>query len=100
MQKINVTYEQLKKYMDKNSLKSQDRLIKRVKRILDKYGITSIQRVAYLDYAKELHKKWWNFKGETLNKEVKLVFLKWNERVLNKDVLLKIIKLLNLRIIK
>ncbi|MCM8803281.1 MAG: hypothetical protein NC827_08255 [Candidatus Omnitrophica bacterium] len=84
--------------MDKKKLKSQDKLVKKVKRILDKHGIMSIQRVAYLDYAKELHKKWWDFKGKTLNKEVKLVFLKWNERGLDGNVLSKIAKLLYLKV--
>jgi hypothetical protein len=66
--------------MDKEKLKSQDKLIKKVKRMLDKNGITSTQRVVYLDYAKELHKKWRNFKGKTSKNEVKLVFIKWKER--------------------
>jgi len=44
--------------MNKKKLKSQEKLIKKVKRILDKNGIMGIQRVAYLDYAEELHKKW------------------------------------------
>jgi hypothetical protein len=52
--------------MNKKKLKSQEKLIKKVKRILDKNGIMSIQRVVYLDYAKELHKKWWNFNIKTL----------------------------------
>lgn len=77
---IEITYEQLKKYMNKNKVKSQKKLITKVKRILDKHGVISIQRVAYLDYAKELHKKWWNFKDESLSKEVKFIFLKWNEK--------------------
>lgn len=98
MQKINVTYEQLKKFMDKKKLKSQDRLINKVKRILDKNGIMSIQRVAYLDYAKELHKKWWNFKDKTLKNEVKLVFIKWKERKLDQKLLKKIAILIKLKI--
>ena len=92
-----MTYEQLKKFMDKKKLKSQDKLIKKVKRILDKNGIVSIQRVAYLDYAKELHKKWWNFKNKSLDKEVKFIFLKWSERGLDKKVLFEIGCLLNFK---
>ncbi|MCM8803334.1 MAG: hypothetical protein NC827_08540 [Candidatus Omnitrophica bacterium] len=84
--------------MDKKKLRSQDKLVKKVKKILDKHGIMSIQRVAYLDYAKELHKKWWNFKGKTLNKEIKLIFLKWDERGLDKKILFKIAKLLKFKV--